>query len=150
MKVLLKENIDRLGRVGDIVEVADGYGRNYLIPYRKAVLPTEENIRQIEKEKEKMLAKLAKEKEEFEALASKLEDTSITITMKASEEGHLYGSVTSQIISEFLMEEGLNVPSKWIQLDEPIKEIGVYNVLFKMPHEIHVETKVWVVSDTED
>lgn len=148
MKVLLKENIHRLGKIGDIVEVADGYARNYLLPQGKAVLPTEENIRRIEKEKERMLAKLAKEKEEFEALASKIQELSITISMKASEEGHLYGSVNPQVISRYLEEEeGIKVKEQWILLDEPIKEVGRYQVTFKFPHEIVFETNVWVVAE---
>lgn len=149
MKVLLKESIESLGKLGDIVKVANGYGRNYLLPYGKAVLPTRENLRLIEMEKTKMLAQIAKEKEEFLLLATKVDDTSITIAMKSSEDGHLYGSVTTQIVSDCLMEEGLNVPIKWIAMDEPIKELGVYEIPLKMPHDVQVKVKVWVVSETE-
>lgn len=147
MKLLLSEKVPNLGGVGDVVEVADGYGRNFLLPQKKAVIPTRENIRRIELEKAKILAQLAEEKEEFLNLCQAVEDASLTLNMKASEEGHLYGSVTTQVIAEQMEEEGLKILEKWIALEEPIKELGVFDVDIKFPHDISTQAKIWVVAE---
>ncbi|RME04482.1 MAG: 50S ribosomal protein L9 [Planctomycetota bacterium] len=149
MKVLLTETIPNLGKIGDIVDVKRGYARNYLLPQAKATLPTPENIRQVELQKERYLAKLAKEKEEFLLLAQKLEDFSLTIRMKVAneEEGILYGSVTVPIIVKSLEEEGIKVSPKWLQLQNPIKELGCYKIEVNMPHEVTSILEVWVVPE---
>jgi len=147
MRVVLRESVDKLGKIGDIVEVADGYARNYLLPKGIAMKVSPANIARIEAERK------IKEKEEAELRArlseqmEKLEGVSITIPAKASEEGHLYGSVSAQDIARALAEEGFTIEPDMINLKEPIRELGVYEVSIKLGHGFKSECKVWVVAD---
>jgi large subunit ribosomal protein L9 len=145
MKLLLQRNVDKLGKIGDIVKVADGYGRNYLLPYGLAVELTKDNLNRFESVKRKLIALEQETKEKFQLLAKELEKASCTIIANSSEEGHLYGSVTARDIARQLSTDGLEVDPKCIVLDEPIKELGIYKVLIRLHPEVECEAKVWVV-----
>jgi large subunit ribosomal protein L9 len=145
MKLLLQRNVDKLGAIGDIVKVADGYGRNYLLPYGLAVELTKDNLNRFESVKRKLIAQEQETKEKFQLLAKELEKASCTIIANSSEEGHLYGSVGARDIARQLSSDGLEVDPKCILLDEPIKELGIYKVRIRLHPEVECEAKVWVV-----
>ena len=145
MKLLLQRNVDKLGKIGDIVKVADGYGRNYLLPYGLAVELTKDNLNRFETVKRKLIAQEQETKEKFQLLAKELEKASCTIIANSTEEGHLFGSVTGRDIARQLSSDGLEVDPKCIVLDEPIKELGIYKVLIRLHPEVECEAKVWVV-----
>ena len=150
MRLLLRESVSTLGRIGDIVEVPDGYGRNYLLPQGLAVAVTPENIRKLDAEKRKLIALEEKKQENLRLLAERLNETSLTIPMAASEEGHLYGSVNAQVVTDHLSGEGIEIETKMVILEKPIKELGVYNVPIHLYPEIEAEIKVWVVEGGEE
>jgi large subunit ribosomal protein L9 len=147
MKVILKEDIKSLGRAGEIVNVSDGYARNYLIPKGLALVADEKNIKAFEVQKKRLLEKIQKEKADLEAFARKLRDLTITIRAKAGEEGKLFGSITTMDISEALKREGFEIDRKRIQLSEPIKRLGEYRISVKLPHDINSEFQLRVVSE---
>lgn len=147
MKVILKEDIRELGNVGDVIQVADGYARNYLIPKGLAKPATEQNIQQLEHETKMREGLMQKQKKEAELFAKKLEEVSCTVIKKAGEEEKLFGSVTSQDIYESLKNEGIEIDKKKIILEEPIKALGVYKVPIKVHPEVTAELKVWVVKE---
>jgi len=145
VKVILIEDVDKLGSLGQEVEVKDGYARNYLIPEKLAVEATSGALQVLEqkkREKERMEQKI---KEECEQLAEKLKGVSAMITMEAGEEDRLFGSVTSEMIAENLLSEGLEIDKRKIVLEEPIKTLGVYNVEVKLHPEVKAQVRVWVV-----
>lgn len=147
MEVILRENVEGLGKRGDIVRVKDGYARNYLIPRRLAVPVTEGNIKQIELEKRNWAIKHQKEVEAAEAVKDLIEKITITVTKKAGENNQLFGSVTSQDIADALAKEKVDIDKKKIELPEQIKELGTFPVKIKLHPEVVVETKVYVVSE---
>ncbi len=145
MELILKETIDTLGEEGDIVKVKDGYGRNYLIPQKKAVLATKSNLAMLEQDKSTIEARRQKNRAESEALAKKVSGSTILIEQRAGEENKLYGSVTSADIAEKLAELGIEIDRKKILLDEPIKSVGVTMVSVKVGYQMTTEVKVEVV-----
>ncbi|HKB06818.1 MAG TPA: 50S ribosomal protein L9 [Candidatus Polarisedimenticolia bacterium] len=147
MQIVLKEDIDKLGRRGEVVKVADGYARNYLLPLGKALPATAGNLKVIEREKRRYLVRLSKEKEENEAVSRKIQALSLTLVRKVGENDVLYGSVTSGDIAEALSREGVGVDKRRIQLPEPIKSLGIYNVPIRLHPEVTTEVKVWVVKE---
>ena len=147
MEVILRENVEGLGKRGDIVRVKDGYARNYLIPRRLAVPMTEGNLKQIELEKKNWALKHQKEIEAAEAIKDIIEKITITVTKKAGENNQLFGSVTAQDIAEALKKEKVDIDKKKIELPEQIKELGTFPVKIKIHPEVVVETKVYVVSE---
>ncbi len=147
MEVILRENVEGLGKRGDIVRVKDGYARNYLIPRRLAVPVTPGNIKQIELEKKNWAIKHQKEIEAAEAIKDIIEKITITVTKKAGENNQLFGSVTAQDIADALAKEKVEIDKKKIELPEQIKELGTFPVKIKLHPEITVETKVYVVSE---
>jgi large subunit ribosomal protein L9 len=147
MQIVLKEDIEKLGRRGEIVKVADGYARNYLLPLGKALAATPGNLIVIEREKRRYVARLLKEKEEHELLAGKIQAVSLTLVRKVGESDVLYGSVTSADIAEALQKEGIVVDKRRIQLAEPIKSLGIYTVPVRLHPEVVAEVKVWVVKE---
>jgi len=149
MEVLLQRNVDKLGNIGDIVKVASGYARNYLLPYGLAVQLTKDNLNRFESVKRKLIAMEQETKEKFQLLAKELEKVSCTIIANSSEEGHLYGSVTARDIAKQLVSENLDVDPKCILLDEPIKELGIYKVKIRLHPDVECEAKVWVVKGDE-
>jgi len=146
MEVILKESIKSLGSAGDIVNVADGYARNYLIPQGKAVIATTKNVKQLERQQEAIRKKAAQLKADLEALAAQLNKLEIEIPVKVGESGKLYGSVTSIDIAKAISDKGYNVDRKKIQLDEPIKELGEYSILIKLAPEIEATIRLKVVA----
>jgi large subunit ribosomal protein L9 len=147
MQIVLKEDVDKLGRRGDVVKVADGYARNFLLPAGKALLATDGNLKTIEREKRRYTARVAKEKDENEALARRIAGVSCTIVRKVGENDVLYGSVTSSDIAAHLETQGIAVDKRRIQLDEPIKSLGIYNVPIRLHPQVTAEAKVWVVKE---
>lgn len=145
MKVILKEDIKGVGKLGEIINVAEGYGRNFLIPRKKAVEATPENVKVIEREKKKLEALLKASIHEAEELQKKVNEGSVTISRQVGEGEKMFGSVTSADIAEVLEKEGINVDKKQIYLEKPIKELGLFHVPVKIHQDITADLKVWVV-----
>jgi large subunit ribosomal protein L9 len=145
VKVILLEEMPSLGKAGDAVKVAEGYGRNYLIPQKKAIEATSKNIKVWEHQKNLLIDKISKVKKETETLAEKIEGISCTISKQTGEEDKLFGSVTSMDIEESLKGEGIEIDRKKILLDEPIKKLGVYTIPIKLHPEVIANLKLWVV-----
>jgi large subunit ribosomal protein L9 len=145
MKLLLQRNVDKLGRIGDVVEVRRGYGRNYLMPQGLAVELTPDNINRFETMKRRLIALEQENKEKQIVLAKELEKASCTIIANSSEEGHLYGSVTPRDIAAQLAADGFQVDQKCFLLEQPIKELGIYMVKVRLHPEVECQMKVWVV-----
>ena len=147
MKVLLRENIEKLGERGEIVNVANGYARNFLLPRRLAVPATEVNQRQLEIERERIVKLVAKERDEASAILERLTDTSVTIVATASPEGHLYGSVGPKEIAAELAKEGFDVSERNIALEQHFKETGVHLVDVELAQDLVAKTRVWIVAE---
>ncbi len=147
MQIVLREDIENLGRRGEVVKVADGYARNFLLPKGKALLATAGNLKTIEREKRRYVVRQAKEKDESLALAQRIAGISCTIVRKVGENDTLYGSVTPADIAEYLAKEGVVVDKRRIHLDEPIKSLGIYNVPVRLHPEVSADVKVWVVKE---
>jgi len=147
MKVILREDIKTLGKIGQIVDVADGYARNYLVPRGLAVEANTKNIRSLEHEKKIIQGKAKKLKDSAQDFASKISSMALTIKAKAGEEGKLFGSVTTMDIAEALKNEGLDVDKKKILLEEPIRRLGSYSVNIKIHHEISAQLNVQVIEE---
>ncbi len=146
-EVLLLTDVKGLGKEGDVVRVADGYARNYLFPRQKAAAVTEATRRQFEKRRKEREAQRAAERAEAEALAAKLAQTSCTITVKTGEEGKLFGSVTALQIAETLKAQGIEIEKNQIELEQPIRETGVFTVPVRLKAGIETALKVWVVEE---
>lgn len=144
MKVILKEDVQNLGKSGEVVEVKAGYARNFLIPKGLSLEATSENLKVFEEYKRIKQLKVEKERKQAQELAKKIERISCTIVMQANEE-QLYGAVTNADIAKALEQEGIVVDKKDILLDEPIKTLGVYQVPVKLHPEVKQQVKVWVV-----
>jgi large subunit ribosomal protein L9 len=145
MKVILMEDVPSLGETGDLVKVADGYGRNYLIPYGKAIQETTHNLKIFEHQAKQLKDKRDRIKRDAEKLSSKIESVSCTVAKPAGEEEKIFGSVTSMDIADSLKVEGIEIDRKKIILDDPIKTLGIYNVPIKLHPEVTAHLKVWVV-----
>lgn len=146
MKVILNENIETLGHIGDIVKVAPGYARNYLLPKKLAVLATEGNAKALEHTKRQMLYKKNKALESAKSLGAKLEALSIVLSHKAGEEGKLFGAVTNMDIAAFLKANGYDIDRKSIVLADAIKHTGEYAVALKIHPEVTATLKVTVAA----
>lgn len=144
MKVILKENIDSLGHIGDIVKVAPGYARNYLLPKGLAIEATEKNAKALDHAMRQMAYKKNKALESAKMLAAKLEGLAIELLHQAGEEGKLFGSVTNMEIAAFLKEKDFEIDRKKIVLAEPIKQLGEYTVPVKIHPEVTATLKVSV------
>ena len=147
MKIILREDIDALGRKGETVVVKDGYARNYLLPKKLAILFSTGNLELIQQEKEKLKVQLMKEKDDAEELAKKLSAVSCTISKKVGEGDTLYGSVTAAEIAEVLKNEGFEIEKKNLIIEEPIKKPGIYKIGVKIHAEVTGTFKVWVVKE---
>ena len=147
MQVILLEDIPSLGKIGDMVKVSDGYGRNYLIPKKKAVFATEKNLKALQHEKSLVQQRLGKMKKDAAKMVQEIEKLSCTFAKNVGESGKLFGSVTSMEIEAFLKENGLDVDRKKILLEEPIKNLGMYTVPIKLQPEVTAHLKVWVVQE---
>lgn len=147
MRIILKENVDKLGKKGDIVDVARGFGRNYLIPKKLALEVTPSNMKMIELEQQFLKKKLEKEELTYQELIQKLNQTTLSFTRKAGEKDVIFGSVSSSDIKEALDALGFEIEKKKISLDEPIKRLGNYTVPIRAFHEEQAEIKVNVISE---
>ena len=147
MKVILRKESETLGRVGQVVTVKDGYARNYLIPRGIAYEASEGNLRQLEEENKQQTRRTDKERKQAEVLAAQLEKISITIKMKVGEEEKLFGSVTSQMIAEALAEKEITLDKRHIELEEPLKALGIYDVPVKLAGGVTGKIKVWIVRE---
>ena len=149
MEVILLENIDKLGSRGQMVKVADGYGRNFLLPKKLAVAATPQNRKWVEQQRVRFLKLEAKEKADAADLSTLLEDVSVTVIRKAGDKGNLFGSVTSMDIAEKLLAQGYHIDKRKISLTTPIKVLGEYNVPVKLHREVTATVKVLVEPDEE-
>jgi len=147
MKIILKEDIDSLGSTGDIVEVKAGYARNYLVPKRMAVPATPSYIKQYEEEQRLKALHAEREKRSAENLARQLQKISVTAAVPVGEEDKIFGSVTSQNISDLLKEQDFDIDRRKIQLDDPLRALGVYDVPIRLHAEVEARIKVWVVKE---
>jgi len=147
MQVILLEDIPSLGKAGDLVKVSDGYGRNFLIPQKKAILATEKGLKMMEHQKRQVQHRMGKMKKDLDKVAQQIEALSCTFAKSVGESGKLFGSVTSMEIETYLKENGIEVDRKKIVLDEPIKSIGMFTVPIKLHAEIIAQLKVWVVQE---
>jgi large subunit ribosomal protein L9 len=147
MQIILLENIPSLGKAGDLVKVSDGYGRNYLVPQKKAILATEKSLKVIEHQKRQVQQRIEKAKKDAEKLGQRIEKLSCTFAKTVGESGKLFGSVTSMDIENYLKENGIEVDRKKVSLEEPIKNLGVFTVPIRLHPEVTTHLKVWVVQE---
>ncbi len=147
MKIILRQDFEKLGKIGDIVEVKDGYARNYLIPKKIGYLATKGNLQTHEEEKKQHELRQKKDLVKAQKIASELEKLSLTIPMKVGEEEKLFGAVTSQMIADVLKEKGFDVDKRIIELEEPIKALGIYTVNLNLHTGVVGKVKVWVVKE---
>jgi large subunit ribosomal protein L9 len=147
MEVILREHVDHLGRRGEIVKVAAGYARNYLLPRKLALAVTESNKRQIEREKKVAEVRDAEEKNQADALAQRLAQTDIEIARRVGEHDTLYGSVTSADVAHALAAKGFDIDKRKVQMPDPFKAIGEYTVPVKIHRDVTAQVKVKVVQE---
>ena len=147
MEVILREDIEKLGNRGEVVKVAAGYARNFLIPKRLAVAATESNKKIVEQERQAHLRKETKLKGEAEDLAKIMEGVSVTIKQKAGENDQLFGSVTAKDVADALAARNFTIDRRKIQLDEPIKQLGEYKVPVRLHKDVTVEVTVLVARE---
>ena len=147
MKVILRQNYEQLGQVGDVVEVKDGYAHNFLLPRKIAYIALNGNLRALEEEKKAVVKKAKHELLAAENLATELEKVSITIPVKVGEEDKIFGSVTAQMIADSLKEKGYDIDKRKILIDEPIKALGIYSINVKLHSDVSAIVKTWVVRE---
>ncbi len=147
MKVILRKNYTNLGKVGDLVDVKDGFARNYLLPKQIAYAATKGNISALEEEKKQIAKAEAKHLEKAKNMAAELQKLSITIPVKVGEEDKVFGSVTTQMIADALKEKNYDIDKRKIVINEPIKSLGIYDVNVKLHSEINAVVKTWVVRE---
>jgi large subunit ribosomal protein L9 len=147
MEVILREHVDKLGSRGEVVKVADGYARNFLLPRKLALVVTAGNRKQIEREKGKFEAKEQEEKKVAEAVVERMAGLEIEIARKVGETEALYGSVTSGDIAEALAKKGFDIDRRKLHLPEPIKKLGSFDVPLKLHREVTTQVKVKVVAE---
>jgi len=147
MEVILREDVAELGKAGDLVKVKDGYGRNYLVPRGFAYPATPGNKRRVEAEAQRKGMQLVRQKTDAETLAARLATADLTFEVKAGEGDKLFGSVTSTDIAARLAELGFTIDRRIIDLPEPIKMVGVYQVPVRLHAQVHPTVRVWVVKE---
>jgi len=147
MKVLLWQDVEKLGKRGEVVDVRDGYARNFLFPRKLASKPTPSMYKEFELAKRRSAKQEAALVSDAKQVAEKLGGvTSVSIEVNTNEEGHLYGAVTPSMISDALRDQGLKVEARAIEIAEPIKQVGTYEVTVNLHHEVKPTLKVWVLS----
>lgn len=146
MKIILRQTIEKLGTIGDVVTVRDGYARNYLFPRNIAYPASKGALQSIEEEKRQYTRRVGKESVAAEELAKKLEGITVTITMQVGDEGRLFGAVTSQLIAERLRTQGFMIDKRTIELAAPIKELGKSEVTVKLAHGVKATLVVQVAA----
>jgi len=147
MKIILKEDIKKIGKMGQIVDVANGYARNYLVPKGLAVEASTKNLRSLEHERKIIQEKAKKLKDSAQDIASRISSMTLTIKAKAGEEEKLFGSVTTMDIAEALLNEGLEIDKKKISLEEPIKRLGSYSVQIKLHSDVSVPLNIQIIQE---
>lgn len=145
MEVILKEDVDRLGKAGAVIKVKDGFARNFLLPNGLAMLVTSGNLKKLEEEKHKKVLESEKSRKSAEELRAKLAALSLTVPVLVQDDGALYGSITAQDIERFLKEEGIEIDKNLIIIENPIKSLGIYELPVKLHPEIFAKIKIWVV-----
>ncbi|MCP4728071.1 MAG: 50S ribosomal protein L9 [bacterium] len=150
MKVILRQDYETLGSAGDVVEVKPGYARNFLIPQRIALEMTKGNLKVLEEEKKRGEQKEVREKKLAEKLAEKLGKVSVTATVTVGEDDRIFGTITSQNVSDLLKEKGFEIDKKQIAIEEQIKALGIYPVSIKLNQGVEASIKLWVVKDTNE
>jgi len=147
MKVLLTDTIEKVGMVGEVVEVREGFARNYLLPHKLAIEPTEGNIKRLEAARKEYEATLKLIREQKEKLIQTLTGVEITVVRSSNDEGHLFGSVTRRDIAEELQKLGHTVQHDDVRLDEPLRRIDTYTVPIQLASDLKTAVKIWVVRD---
>ncbi|MCS6988792.1 MAG: 50S ribosomal protein L9 [Chloroherpetonaceae bacterium] len=147
MKVILKKEVEKLGDIGDVVTVKDGYARNYLIPRGLAVRATEGMLKAIEEEKKQKAFKIERERKAARELAESLERLLLNVKAKAGEEGRLYGAITTQMIADKLKDKGFEIDRKQITIDPPIKQVGKHEVSIKLYSDVVAKLKLEVEAE---
>ncbi len=145
MQVILKEDVEKLGLAGEVVDVKDGYGRNYLIPTGKAVLATSSARKAVDRQMKKVLDQRLADLDKSKELAEELKGTNVTIAVKAGEEGKIFGTVTNVQIAEALKEKGFEIDRRKIQIDEDVKQLGEYTATINLHEEVKASLTFWVV-----
>lgn len=148
MKIILTENVPSLGTVGMVVEVARGYARNFLIPQGKAMEANPGNLARFEAQRSRLMEQVDKEQEAALELAARLAEVSLTIPQRVGETERLYGSVTNAVIAQALEEQGFSLDRKQLELDEPIKQLGTYQVTVRLAPEVKAQIQVEVVPES--
>ncbi len=146
MQVILREDVDNVGKMGEVVNVRDGFGRNYLIPRGLAVAATGRNVRRVEHEKKIIELQDQRRQKDAQSIKEKVEALSLTIAKNTGEDDKLFGAVTNREIADALKEQGVEIDRKNIVLDQPIKALGVYTVAVKLARDVNAALKVWVVA----
>ncbi|MCZ6636530.1 MAG: 50S ribosomal protein L9 [bacterium] len=147
MKVILTETVERLGEAGEIVDVKNGYARNYLLPRSLALVANQGNMAVYEEVSRQREAQQNREKREAEALAKTLKNVSLNVAVTVGEGDRIFGSVTAQQIADLLNEQGREIDRRLVQLEEPIRALGVYDVPLRLHPEVEATIKVWVVKE---
>jgi large subunit ribosomal protein L9 len=145
MELLLRQNVEHLGRVGDVVKVKSGYARNFLLPRGLAVLVTKTNVAEIARARQQALQEEQERIASLKDIGQKLAETSVTIEGRANEEGHLFGSVSAMQIAQALRQKGFPIEERQVRLEHPLKEIGVFDVQLHLHQGVEATIKVWVV-----
>jgi len=146
MKIILRQDVENLGQIGEIVNVKPGYARNFLIPNQLAYVATSGALRALETEKKQYEVRQAKARQQAEVVAAQLAELQISIPMQVGEEGRLFGSVTAPMIASELEIRGYNVDKRNIFIDEPIKTLGIFDVRVKLHSDLFAPLKVWVIA----
>ena len=149
MQLLLKENVEKLGRRGDVVRVAAGYARNYLLPTSKAIEVTPRNMKQIERAKARIVAEEAENRARLEEFAGILSRLACTVRVRATDEGHLYGSVGPKEVAFAVAQAGHNIDENEVQMSEHLKEVGVYAVPVRLQENLAATLRIWVVPEAQ-
>jgi large subunit ribosomal protein L9 len=147
MKVILKQDFQKLGKIGDSINVKDGYAMNYLIPNNIAMKATASNLKVLEEIKRNRELKLKKETADAEQFSAQLANLTLEIKAKAGDDEKIFGSITAQIISDTLNEKGFKIDKKQIELEEPIRQIGIFPVNIKLTNNVKASLKVWIIKE---
>lgn len=149
MKIILKQDVENLGRKGDVIKVAAGYGRNFLLPRKLGIEVTSSNVKLIEVERQSLKKKVESERLSFRDLINRLNEVTLSFARKAGEKDHIFGSVSASDIKDALDKQGFEIDKKKIVLDEPLKRLGNYSVTIKVFHDDKAEIKVAIVKEEE-
>jgi large subunit ribosomal protein L9 len=147
MEILLRKDVEKLGKAGDIVTVADGYARNFLFPHHLAAEVTSENLRRLSDDTRRAERDAERHREVLREVAKRIEATSCTIAAQATDSGTLFGSVAAAHVAQALRQEGFEIDEKAVRLEQPVKETGVYAIEIQLAPDITATTRVWVVAD---